>query len=570
MNIKRKFLLVILLCLSSILLAQYDQKAILLKQANNLIVHRQYEKANQLYEQILAESPVDYSVVELYIWNLLRISKVKIAAEKLELYHSDMPEVTYIRLHASILINQGELKKARDETMDFLSRNQGNIYFYRNFSMIFEQYRQDEIAIEILEMARKAANDENLYTRELAIDYQNVKDYDKAVTEFFKLLQNQPGFVNYALSRLKMILQEDDTVIKYIEKTASSYEDPLVIEVLAMCFAQVGNYEKALENYDRIDPAKLLVFAQTMSVEDKLDIAEQAYRNYIRKINDPASRANAKVKLAEVLIVAGRIDEAKTVLSQVRDDSDITKPQYRYRTRANLDCRLMLAQIAIIRDESKINVLDFMNDAKNYTYNTNDISQIEYQIIRFLMLSGDFAESSTKLKTLLQNEQPETDAFKLGYYYAFQLAMMQHDPAADSLLGEIIINLPDNAETNDALLLAMLQTNLNQEQKDEFLTAYRLKLLFKDETAIEKLLALSEESQNEEFRILAAEWAISANDKEQAVALLSTDFQNPVLSEYAKLKLVDITQDVWLSRDFLQSNPQSVFSPEFRKILEKL
>lgn len=565
-----KKLLVILLCLNSILLAQYDQKAILLKQANNLIVHRQYEKANQIYEQVLEVSPVDHSVVELYILNLLRISKVKIAAEKLEFYHSNIPEMTYVRLHASILINQGEIKKARDETKDFLAGNQGNIYFYRNFSMIFEQYRQDEIAIEILEMARKVANDENLYTRELAIDYQNVKNYDRAVIEFFKLLENQASYMSYALSRLKMILQEDYSVIRQIEKTASSYDNPLVIEVLAMCFGEVGNYEKALENYDRIDPAKLLIFAQTMSVEGKLDIAEQAYRNYIRKINDPAYRANANVKMAEVLITANRINEAKTVLLQVRDDSDIKKSQYKYRTKASLECRMMLAQIAIIQDESKQNVLDFMNDAKKFAFNITDISQIEYQIIRYLMLTGDFAESNTKLADLLLKEQPGSDMFKLGYYYSFLLALMQHDPAADSLLGEILINLPENAETNDALLLATLQMNLKQEQKDEFLTAYRLKLLYKDETAIEKLIKLSIENQNEEFRILAAEWAYSANENELTVTLLSTDFQNPVLSEYAKLKLVDITQDVGLSRDFLQKNPQSVFSPEFRKVLERL
>jgi TolA-binding protein len=562
--------LILIILISAILLAEYDQKAILLKQASSLIMHRQYERANKIYEQILDENPTEYSIVDSYIMNLLRISKVKLASDKLEHFSQGMPDLIYVKLHIAIRINLGEIGKAKDETLDFLSRNSGNIYFYRNFSILFEQYRQYEIAIEILEAARKVANDENLYIRELAINYQNVKDYKKAVSEFFKLIEKQKSYVNYSLSRLKLILQEDKSIIDYIEKTASSSENPLIIEVLASCLAEVGKFEKALKNYDRIDPAKLLKFAQTMAVEGNLQISEQAYRNYISKISDPAFRANANVKLAEVLLSANRVKDSKAVLIQVYQDSEIKNSRFKYRTRANLDCRMILAQIAVIEEKPRKDVIDFLNDAKTFAFNKTDASRIEYQIIRYLMLSGDFDESSNRLAELLRTEQPGTDMFKLGYNYSYLLALMQHNPAADSLLGEIIINLPENEEANDALLLATLISSLDQEQSDEFLLAYRLKLLYKNELAIAKLQELHENTKNEEFQLLAAEWAMNSNNIELAKLLLASEFQNPVLIEYSKLKLAEITNNAEMSKDFLQTNPQSVFSPEFRKILERL
>jgi hypothetical protein len=381
---------------------------------------------------------------------------------------------------------------------------------------------------------------------------------------------NQSSYINYILNRLRAILKEDETVIKKVEKTASKYDDPLVIEVIAMCFAEVGDYEKALENYDRLDAAKLIAFAQKMSVENKLDVSEQAYHLYIRKMTDPAYRASAKVKLAEVFLAEEKIAEAKSVLQEVRDDKDIKKSKYKYRTKASLESRLLLAEIGIRQDEPKQTILDYLTEGSNFAYNNNDVSLIEYQKIRYLMLIGDFEESKDKLSNLLKTVETGTEIYKLGYYYAFLLALMQFDPAADSLLGEIVINLPENEETNDALFLFILLSDLQNPEKETILTAYRMKLLYKNDQAIQQLVSLTDSTSYEELLVLAAEWAFSANDESTAIELLSNEFKDPVLAEYAELLVADHLNDEQMSRDFLRNNPQSVFSPEFRKILEKL
>ncbi len=70
---------------------------------------------------------------------------------------------------------------------------------------------------------------------------------------------------------------------------------------------------------------------------------------------------------------------------------------------------------------------------------------------------------------------------------------------------------------------------------------------------------------------LAAEWAMQAGDNSLASELFAHEYSDSELQQYADLKLVELEKDhsvqVNNSRDFLQNNPLSVFSPQFRRIL---
>ena len=58
---------------------------------------------------------------------------------------------------------------------------------------------------------------------------------------------------------------------------------------------------------------------------------------------------------------------------------------------------------------------------------------------------------------------------------------------------------------------------------------------------------------------------------ELATEIFSHEYSKPDIQQYAALKLVEIEKDKTekknYSRDFLQNNPQSIFSPQFRRIL---
>ncbi|MDA3814732.1 MAG: hypothetical protein PF570_10835, partial [Candidatus Cloacimonetes bacterium] len=216
--------------------------------------------------------------------------------------------------------------------------------------------------------------------------------------------------------------------------------------------------------------------------------------------------------------------------------------------------------------------IKYLEEAKEFTFNKNEISEIEYKIIHLLIMNGESDLAKEKLRNVLKNENTGSDTFKKGYYYSFLIAMMTNDTESDSLLGELLINIPEDAMTNDALLLFQ-STNYVQNDADRegLLKAYRKRSLFKNQEAIEILRSIYERSKIEDLLFLAGEWAMQTGNVELASEIFSHEFSKPDLKQFAILKLAEIENDKTakrnFSRDFLQNNPQSIFSPQFRRIL---
>lgn len=562
----------ILIVIFTCSLYAFDKREVLLKQANRLVTRRQYEKAINIYESLLEDYPDDHVIVERLIVNLLRISKIEKAEKILEDKKNILSGIEYVRLKTSILLLKGEIKQAYKFCKNFLNENSRRMNYYKILANIFEQYRQYEYAIEILKQARKIANDNHLHTKELAFNYQNLKDYQNAIIEYLKLLERQKSYYNFVLNRLKKILQEDKAYITTIEKSVRKSKHKKIQEIYALCLAEIGEYEKALKEYETLDTSKLKDFGDRLVSNGNLDIAISAYETYIGKIREPYLISDVKIKLAVIYITHGQLDKAKEVLFQVYEDSSIKGKKYRHKTRANRFCRELLAEVLLKQNAPNEEILKYLDEAKTYAFNRKEKNEIEFKIIHFQIMNEQYSQSKEKLSKILKKEDASSDIYKLGYYYSFLLALMQNDPAADSLLGELLINLPENYITNDALFLSVLGSGLDGNTREDFLSAYRKKLLFKDEKAIEILMGIYNGSQNEEMLILAGEWAIESNKKDQAISIFSHEYSNELLAEYALLQKTRITQDeiekAKLSTDFLKLNPQSVFSPEFRKLLE--
>lgn len=563
---KKLFLLLILLPV--LLHSQYNEKEILLKQANRYLAQRQYERADKIYEQLLSENPDDIIVMELYVSNLIRMSKIDKANQQLQNYGEILPELTRVKLQTSIYLGTGKIPEAKAKCLEFLTNKAGNINAYRTLAMIFEQYRQYDIAIEIYSLARQVTKDENLYTRELALDYQNLKEYKKAIKEFLKLADSQKGYVNYVLSRLKQILQEDKLLISNLEQESNKYQNDNIQHMVAQCYADIKDFDNALLKYEKLSPELLYNFALNMKLSGEAEIAEKALNRYLEREKDVARKATASLDLAEVEIGLNKLDEAERVLLKIYNDKNLQDARYRYRTKANSQARILLAELGKIKDENETKIIEFLEEAKQFTYNITQLNEIEFKIIDYLLMKGNFEESKKRLQALLSREESGTETFKMGYYYSYLLAMMQNDSAADSLLSEILINLPERKEANDALNLYVVSSLLKPPAKKKFFAAFREKNQYKIESAVDTLLAVFQDTQNEEMLLLAGEWAYYGNIQEKADIAFSYDYKNPILRNYALLRRAEIYNDKDLSRSFLQQSPHSVFSPEFRNILE--
>ncbi|MBN1326333.1 MAG: hypothetical protein JW996_00110, partial [Candidatus Cloacimonetes bacterium] len=102
--------------------------------------------------------------------------------------------------------------------------------------------------------------------------------------------------------------------------------------------------------------------------------------------------------------------------------------------------------------------------------------------------------------------------------------------------------------------------------------AYQQKNLYRFAAAIDSLMTIHDLTGNEDVLILAGTWAWQAEDNLTASSIFQLKFENTVLAEYALLAETRLIDDPELRnqrvQNFLKEKPESVFSPEFRQLLE--
>ena len=149
---------------------------------------------------------------------------------------------------------------------------------------------------------------------------------------------------------------------------------------------------------------------------------------------------------------------------------------------------------------------------------------------------------------------------------------MQNDNRADSLLTEFIMFSPEDNAANDMLFLSLFVNNLDENRKQEFLKAYRLKQTFQNSQAIDKLEKLVLSNPHDEIKLLLADWLIEDWQIDKAKEVYNSKFDNEAYYEFAQLELArlknnnDKKQNI---TDYLKNKPNSVFSPLFRQLLTK-
>ncbi len=551
----------------------YDEKEIMKKQAERYSAQRKYEKANLIYNELIEKYPEDWQIVEALLNNLMRVSSFEQAGKLLEDKKGILPEYNYLRLKIPLLLKDGETKAAFQAGDEYLQKNKNNVNVYQELSQIYSGSRQYEKAAEILIKARNVTRDDYLFTLDLARNYQSEEKNDLAAEEYLKHLERNANYLHYVMNNLKGMLNRDKSVIKTVKKVRDNTDNKEVMEAYALCLAYIDDYDEALLQYQGLEDIKLLDFAEELYKMENYTIALKAYDQYEKRVDEPDLQSEAQIAKAEIYLKQRDYQQAETELMLVYNNKKILQGKYRYRTQTAKSARLLLADLTMRLNRPSGDVIKYLEEAAEFTLNDKERKGIEFSIIDYRIKSGDFQLAGEQLRRLLKTEESGTDIFKQSIYYTWQIALMQKDAAADSLLGELILNQPDSRLTTQALYLTQIMTSLPAEFHDRLFEAWRLRGLYKTQAALAILNDIFELSGNDEIQLLAAEWE-EEEDLSLSVFWWQQDFENELLSEYAAMQIMETTVSDSLKQeiitDFLKENPQSVFAPRFRNELTRL
>lgn len=569
---KLALILITLGILTQTLFCDSNKKDVLTKQASRYTAQRNYEKANEIYLDLLDEYPEDFQFAEKLIYNYLAATRYDEAEELLNSNKNNMPTDSFFNLELRILLAKHKTKEAEKIADKFLAENKGRIQVYKNVSRVFETYRQYEKSVEILLAGRTVAKDKNLFANELGLAYMNLKEYPEAIVEFITNLKNNKSYFYVVKRHLKTILKENNDLIKVVEEQAKDSDDEKVIELYGYALAEIEDYHKALEIYAELPAASLKNFATDMQKKKQYEVSLQALDLYIEKTGDPGLKADVKISIAKILLEKDDFEKAKLILLEVYNDEKLQSRTVRYKTKANKQSRQLLAKIALIQQAGDKAVLDYLKDAMDKSYSERDKDEIRFEIIDYQVNSEKFNLAINGVNEIQASADSSSQTYRTANYYGFMINLMQGEARADTLLSELLVTLPESELTNNALQLAVIAGGFNDTAKEALFSGVRKMNLQQSEAAINFLLEVNEKEPNEELYFLAGEWAVLAGNRELAETIFAHPFTNEVLSDYAKLRQVELienneNQDT-LIRDFLTEHHQSVFAPAFRILME--
>ncbi len=573
-NLRFQYKILVLLFLSSICLlnSQINDVEILKKQARRLESRRQYEMANEMYHEILKIDPTQFSIVEKIIQNLLRDSKIEEANSLLKKYKQYFRDEIYVKNEVLILLRNNESQKTIKKINDYLKQNKKNVNLYRIFGQVLERNAKYEDAIEIYLKARKINKDDKMYAIELARCYERFSNFEYSIKEYLVYLEMNKSYRHLIQSRFRKFLDEDSKYIKFIGNYAETSLDVNVREVYAISLMQVGRIEEALRIYSTLDPKQIFTFASEQLAIGNYEIALTAFQEFLSQSDDVIMIANTKVKIGELYIKKLQLDLAKTILMEVYNQKEITNRKYRHKTQAGKSCREMLAEIIFREQGNEKIAFQYLNEAKSFSFNYNEKKELDFKIIHYLIMTEKYDDANNKLIEILKNEKSGSKIESEGFYFSFLLASMKNETAiSDSMLNNMIVRFPEDDFVSEALTLAVLKSDMGENDYNNFLKAYRLEQVFRSKNAIEKLQKIYSESQNEDLLLLAGDWAISSGNLKLAKDIFSMPIKDEMRKGYAILKLASIENDTEqkniLLKNSLKEIPHSVFSPSFRTLL---
>lgn len=565
---RRRLYLIIVACLFTLpIVAQYDEKQILMQQANQMMVQRQYPQAEELFLQILEKFPNDQTSILQLAFMYLNISADLKAEEHIKKYQRQIPDKTFTELRIQVLVLQGKLEEANALADSYLALYGSASNAYHMVAGYFTRRAAYDSAIRIYYLARQRHGD-SIFALELANAAMQSQQYRLALEEYLRFMATQANSNLFVKNQIINIVKEDSTMITHFQQTMP-VDNQIILEIYASSLSAINRPAEALAIYQQLPSTYLRDFAVEQMRQENFDLARRAYRILAESSSVDHQRLSYKLDIARIYYNQADYDSAETVLTDLLADAFWGKNTQNKRNPLYVNIRKLYAQNALANGDDTDTVRTWLAETRQYATQNQEIQDLELEQARLAILSRDFEVAERSLKSV---NIPQL----LDYrdYLRFMEAFLKKDsPMADSLMNEYIIRHPASQYANDIIYLNMLALAMNETQLGEFGEAVRLLQLFQPE-GIDILATLYEETKDEELAILAIEWALGLDETQKAELLLAIEFQDELAGEYAKMLSLALMQDrdaeIDLAREFLKVKPNSIFSPRFRQVISRI
>lgn len=559
----KKLFIPLLLLLAIPLLAQYNERDILSQQAYQHLGQRQYAEAEKLFLEVLEKFPDDSNSVLQLLNIYFQTAQTDKADDLLRQYRRLLPVNQASEQEILLRVMQGRPDEAWQLGQAHLQRSGYAENTYRLLASYFQRRGFYDRVLQLYEEAREKSGKPDLFRLEMANAALNYRRFDLALHEYLTFLEKNPGNLFFVNNQCKTILTEDHGSIESIRTFAEKSPNPIIRELYANALVSQKRDAEALEVFKTLPQDRLLIFADQQYKAFNDEVALAAFSWLQQSTENELDRNDYRLRQAYIHFRNGRHVETDSLLQEVVADSLMLDRKNYQRKGINLNARRLLADNLLALQLETTDAAHWYGEARRFCSTAYDLQNIDLALVRLMMIDEEYDSALAKLAKITESRHLETRDY---LHFSVELLRGNIDEA-DSLMNEYVIRYPGGIYVNDAIYQMMFSLGLQDEALQNFHKAIR-QMMLSDPAAVESLVEVFEESQDEEILSLAIEWAILLAKNERALQLLERDWEDSLSAEYAaylKLTLSEGDSVPRLAREFLKENPNSIFSPKFRQ-----
>ncbi|MCB5233843.1 MAG: tetratricopeptide repeat protein [Candidatus Cloacimonetes bacterium] len=562
---KYNLITLLLLLFFGALSAQYNEKQILTQQASQFMVTRQYDRAEEIYLEILDKFPNDVNTVLQLMQLYLNIGNKDKAEQHLNFYQRYLADNQQMELRMQLLLMQGKAQEAERIVAGYLELYGQHSSRHRLIASYYERYRYYEEAIDIYQAAR-AQFGGDLFALEIGNAAMKIQRFHQATDEYLNYIAASTGVNYFIKSQIASMLKRDESIIERVKQASEKRNSEVITELYGASLIELERYDEALEIYKGLNPSFMRNFAQQQRKLRNYNIAIQAYQFLADIAEKPIQRLTYDFDIATIYHEDTLYDSCDQKLTKLLADDFWAISASNTRTGLYFMLRKLKAENDTALGVDFSEIVTWLQESKRYVGRARDNQELDLAIAKISILNEDYANGEKALARITMPDFKED-----GDYLKFLLQFYQNNvEQADELMHGFLIAHPESEYANDIIYLNMLAINMNDSQSESFGASVRKLQLYKEE-GITELRELFEQTGDEELLILAIEWALRMGLSETASELLEHEFEDELASDYAqyfRLVLIsDREEEKDFARDYLKLRPNSIFSPRFRQSL---
>jgi tetratricopeptide (TPR) repeat protein len=279
---------VLLVVGAGILYSQMQDAAVKFRLAQTFEQAGEYERAAQLYQELLRKEPGNILFLNGFQRMLVQLKRYDEAVQLLQQRLVGAPRDLNLRTSlAGVYQRAGREREARQEWENILAGDPANANLYRIVASSMIEYRLMEQAAEVYRRGRVACKDPALFTIELAQLRMAMMDYEGASRELVSWLLKNPTQVSFVQSRLASFVGKPDgrsAAVKVVEDSLHDHRDVHLYELLSWLSLEGKEFDRALEltrtidNLTHAQGGALLGFADRVFKERAFATALKAYQ----------------------------------------------------------------------------------------------------------------------------------------------------------------------------------------------------------------------------------------------------------------------------------------------------